>query len=75
MIRYQKHVLDSLKSHGYSSYRIRQDKLMSQKQLQDIRDRKVTLSTLDILCTLLQCQPGDILEYIPEQSTDNETPN
>lgn len=28
--------------------------------------KAVRLSTLDSLCKALECQPGDILEYIPE---------
>ncbi len=30
--------------------------------------RAVRLSTLDALCRALDCQPGDILEYRPEES-------
>ena len=29
--------------------------------------KAVRLSTLDSLCKALECQPGDILEYIPEE--------
>ena len=29
--------------------------------------RAVRLETLDAICSALNCQPGDILEYIPEQ--------
>ncbi len=29
--------------------------------------RAVRLETLDAICRALDCQPGDILEYIPEQ--------
>lgn len=34
--------------------------------------RALRLETLDALCLHLQCQPGDILEYVPEeQGGDN----
>ena len=34
--------------------------------------RALRLETLDALCLYLQCQPGDILEYVPEeQGEDN----
>jgi putative transcriptional regulator len=34
--------------------------------------RALRLETLDALCLHLQCQPGDILEYVPEeQGEDN----
>lgn len=34
--------------------------------------RAVRFSTLDALCRELDCQPGDLLEYRPHQSTDGE---
>ena len=30
--------------------------------------KAVRLSTLEALCRALDCQPGDILEYVPEDS-------
>ena len=30
--------------------------------------RGIRFSTLDAICRALECQPGDILEYIPENS-------
>lgn len=27
--------------------------------------------TIDKLCKLLNCQPGDIMEYVPDTPTDN----
>lgn len=39
--------------------------------------RAVRFSTLDALCRALRCQPGDLLEYCPDemvqQSNDNMT--
>jgi len=29
--------------------------------------RAIRFSTLDALCRILQCQPGDILEYAPDE--------
>ncbi len=29
--------------------------------------RAVRFSTLDALCRVLQCQPGELLEYIPDE--------
>lgn len=36
--------------------------------------RAVRFSTLDTLCEVLKCQPGDILEYVPpeEPGEDDE---
>ena len=41
--------------------------------LKNNRAKAVRFSTLDAICRALDCQPSDILEYIPDQpDTDNE---
>ena len=30
--------------------------------------RAIRFSTLDAVCRILQCQPGDILEYTPDET-------
>ncbi|HEX8532643.1 MAG TPA: helix-turn-helix transcriptional regulator [Allosphingosinicella sp.] len=35
--------------------------------------RAIRFSTLDAICVALSCQPGDILEFLPEQA-DAEPP-
>ena len=67
MIIYKKGILSELKKNGYNTNRIRKEKLMAERQLQYIRDNNVTISTLNKICQLLNCQPGDILEYIPDE--------
>lgn len=34
-----------------------------------VKGRSVTVDTLIDLCKIFNCQPGDLLEYIPEQET------
>lgn len=36
------------------------------------RAKAIRFSTLDKLCEVLQCQPGDILEFVEEESDDRE---
>lgn len=67
MIKYNKDIMSELKHVGYTSYRLRNEKLLSEKVMTEIRQRKVTMATLNKLCQLLNCQPGDILEYIPDE--------
>ena len=67
MIIYKKGILSELKKNGYNTNRIRKEKLMAERQLQYIRDNNVTISTLNKICQLLNCQPGDSLEYIPDE--------
>lgn len=68
LIKYNKDIMSELKRFGYTSYRLRNDKIMSEKVMTEIRKRKVTMSTLNKLCQLLDCQPGDILEYVPDEN-------
>lgn len=75
MIRYKIDVIQALKNLGYSTYKIRKDKIFTESQLQNIRDNKLlTQDALNKLCNLLNCQIGDILEYIDdnENVTCNE---
>ncbi len=34
--------------------------------------KAIRFSTLDKLCEALNCQPGDILEYLPDKSDNDE---
>lgn len=67
MIKYKIDILDALKNNGYSSYRIRKDKILNNTQAQKLRDNEpITFDVLDKLCILLDCQPGDLLEFVPD---------
>ena len=33
--------------------------------------RAIRFSTLDAICRELDCQPGDLLEYLPDDDSDN----
>lgn len=63
-IIYKKDVLAALKEAGYSTYKIRQDRIFGQATLQAIRTGElVSWENMARLCQLLKCQPGDLLEY------------
>lgn len=65
MLKYKVNVINELKKNGYTSYKIRKDKLISEAQLTKIRHGEIaSKETLNTLCKLLSCQPGDILEYV-----------
>ncbi|WP_251623718.1 helix-turn-helix domain-containing protein [Odoribacter lunatus] len=34
--------------------------------------KAIRFSTLEAVCRILECQPGDILEYLPEKEEDKE---
>ena len=71
-IKYKIDVLSSLKAKGYSSYVLMNkekmgDNYIGQRQIQQIRNGEiVSTACLDKLCQLLDCQPGDILEYVED---------
>ena len=70
-IRYKVDILTKLKEKGYSSTKIREEKLIGQSYLQQLRHGElVSWKTLDTICTLLECQPGDLLEYVKEAPKD-----
>lgn len=65
MLRYKIDILEVLKEKGYSTYKLRKDKLIGEAQIQKIRNGEVaSKETLNTICKLLNCQPGDILEYV-----------
>lgn len=67
-IQYKIDVLAKLKEKGYTQNRIRKEKLIGQSYLQQIREGViVSKACLETLCELLECQPGDILEYVPKK--------
>ena len=67
-IRYKFDVMDALKQAGYSSTRLRNEKLMGESYMQQLRRGElVSWKTIETICKLLQCQPGDLLEYLPEE--------
>ena len=41
--------------------------------LKNNKARAVRFSTLEALCRELNCQPGDILEYVPDPAEEDET--
>ena len=66
-IQYKIDVLAELKKAGYTSTRIREEKLIGQSYLQQLRKGEiVSWKTIDTICELLDCQVGDLVEYIKE---------
>lgn len=66
-LRYKVDILALLKERGYNTNRIRTEGLLSQSTLQKFRNGQgVSWENLETLCTLLDCQPGDLVEYVKE---------
>lgn len=61
-----------MKEKGLTTYRIRKDKIVSENAMTSMRAGKsVTMETIAALCKALDCQPGDIVEYISDDLIDN----
>lgn len=70
-VRYKAGLIDALKQKGYSTYRIRKEGIIGEQTLQVIRSQgTIPYKTLDKLCALLGCKIEDIIEYVPDPSTD-----
>ena len=70
MIRY-KDVFERLREAGYSTYTIMREKHLSQRTLTSIRQNKpISTTSIDVICRLTKCQPGDIMEYVESPVED-----
>ena len=61
-------VVAALKEKGYTTYRIRNEKILSESTVQKLRAGKgVSWENIETLCRLLECQPADLMEYVSVQ--------
>ena len=69
--RYKVNIMDELKQKGYSSTRLRREKLLGESYMSQIRrGDMISWAALDMVCTLLECQIGDIIEHITDPRGD-----
>ena len=66
-IKYDK-LLKMLEERGITSYTLKRDNIIGQATFKKIKEGgDIDTRTIAKLCELLNCQPGDILEYEEEQ--------
>ena len=66
-IQYKIDILAELKKAGYTTTKIREEKLIGQSYLQQLRHGElVSWKAIDTICELLNCQVGDLVEYVKE---------
>lgn len=72
MIRYKVDIIEKLKEAGYSTYRLQKEKLLATTTLVKLRNGKttITVESLNAICDMLECQPGDLLEWYPAKEED-----
>lgn len=69
MLAYKIDLVKALEDAGYSTYRIRQEKIMGQVMLRNMRHGEmIGMLALDKVCEILGKQPGDIIEYRKDNS-------
>lgn len=62
--RYTCNILDRLRDAGYSTYKIRKEKLLAEGTLTKLRaGTMISLEQIGVICDLLSCQPWDLVEY------------
>ena len=66
-LRYKIDILKALKDLGYTTYKLQIARALSNSTVQKLRDGgQLSWSNIETLCRLLQCQPGDLIEYVPD---------
>lgn len=69
-------VLEALKAKGYTTYTLRKENILSQSTLQKLREGKgLSWENIERICGLLECQPGDLMEYIKEPASSVQENN
>ena len=70
-------VVELLKEKVYTTYKIRQEKLIGQGTLTALKNGTGGLDakTIARLCEVLDCQPGDLMEYVKEPSASVQENN
>lgn len=69
-------IIQALTAAGYNPARIRREKLIGQNDMTRLRRGHIpSHSLLDRICRLLDCQPGDLLEYVPDDQPAASPPD
>ena len=70
-IVYKIDVLKELKDRGYNTSRLRKEKIMGEATIQKIREKQLaSWATIDTICSLLECNVGDVVEYVKDSGED-----
>lgn len=69
--QYKVNVMDKLKEKGYSSTRLRKEKLLGESYMSQLRrGDMVSWAALDTICNLLDCQLGDLIQHQKDTPVD-----
>ena len=66
-ILYKIDILQALKEKGFNTTKLRREKLLAEGTIQKLREKKpINWENITRICEMLNCQPGDILEYVED---------
>jgi len=69
-IKYDK-LIDLMQKKGVTSYTMKKDNIIGQATFKKIKEGgDIDTRTISKLCALLDCQPGDIMEYVPDEEKE-----
>ena len=72
-LRWKVDVLTLLKEKGWNTNRIRKENKLAESTLQKLRRGEgLNWDNIDKLCHLLDCQPGDLIEFIPDSNLQEQ---
>ncbi len=65
MLVYKFDVLEALKEAGFTTSRMRNEKLLGENAIQSLRKNEmVGIIALEKICKMLDMQPGNIIKYV-----------
>ena len=66
---YKVDIIKALKAHDITTYTLRKDNILSESTIQKLRKGQgISWANIETLCKLLECQPGDLIEYVPDEN-------
>ena len=66
-------IMRKMQEAGWTSYRIKKEKRLPGSVVDRLRTgRPVTTDTIDTVCEMCNCQPGDLLKWIPDAADTPE---
>lgn len=67
MIQYSRDILTDLKEAGYSQSMLQKEGLLGSSTLTHLRRGElIRWESINTICNLLRCQPGDLFEWTPD---------
>ena len=66
-------ILGKLASCGWPTTKLQKERMISNGTIIQIRaGRAITTTTIDTICRLCSCQPGDLISYVPDQEKERQ---